>query len=190
MSRLKIHDQGGLYFTTSTIVGWIDIFSRKIYRDIVIDSLRYAIEHKALYLFAYVVMTNHIHLVLQAGNPDKWPLSGILHDFKKYTAHEILKAIQREPESRREWLMHMFRYYAKYDSNRELHFWKEYNHPVTLLSQQFTWQKINYIHKNPVKAGIVKRAEDYIYSSAGNYARDNRDCLLEIELMAPWWVGR
>jgi REP element-mobilizing transposase RayT len=189
MSRYKIHDQGGLYFTTSTVVGWIDIFSRKNYRDIILNSLKYNIENKALHVFAYIIMSNHIHLVLQAGQPDKWPLSDILRDFKKFTANTILDTIRKEPESRREWLMHMFKYYAIYNTNnRDFQFWQQDNHPIELTSMKVLWQKINYIHLNPVRAGIVDKPEEYIYSSARNYARDNKDCLLIIDLMEPWWV--
>ena len=184
MPRLIIHDQGGLYFTTSTVVGWIDIFSRKKYRDIIINSLQYNIENKALLVFAYVIMSNHIHLVIRAGNPEKWPLSHILRDFKKFTARSILETIKTEKESRRDWLMKMFKYYAKYNTNnREFQFWQQDNNPVELLNMDQIWIKINYIHNNPVKAGIVDSPEDYIYSSARNYLRNNTNCLLQIQLM-------
>ena len=184
MPRLFIHDQGGLYFTTSTVVGWIDIFSRKKYRDIILNSLQYNIEHKALLVFAYVIMSNHIHLVLQAGNPEKWPLSDILRDFKKFTARSILETIKTEKESRRDWLMKMFKYYVNYNTNnREFQFWQQNNNPVELLNKEQIWTKINYIHNNPVKAGIVDYPEEYIYSSARNYLRNNKGCLLKINLM-------
>ena len=186
MSRLIIHDQGGLYYTTSTVVGWIDIFSRKKYRDIILNSLQYNIEHKALLVFAYVIMSNHIHLVLRAGNPQKWPLWDILRDFKKFTARTILDTIMKEKESRRDWLMYMFKYYAKQNTNnREFQFWQQDNYPVELLNINQVWTKINYIHNNPVKAGIVDSPEEYIYSSARNYLRNNKGCLLKINLMNP-----
>jgi len=186
MHRLIIHDEGGLYFTTSTVVGWIDIFSRKKYRDIILNSLQYNIEHKALLVFAYIIMSNHIHLVLQAGNPEKWPLSDILRDFKKFTARTILETIKTEKESRRDWLLHMFKYYAKNNTNnREFQFWQQYNNPVELLDKKQIWTKINYIHNNPVKAGIVDFPEEYVYSSARNYLRNNKGCLLQINLMNP-----
>jgi len=186
MHRLIIHDEGGLYFTTSTVVGWIDIFSRKKYRDIILNSLQNNIEHKALLVFAYIIMSNHIHLVLQAGNPEKWPLSDILRDFKKFTGRTILETIKTEKESRRDWLLHMFKYYAKNNTNnREFQFWQQYNNPVELLDKKQIWTKINYIHNNPVKAGIVDFPEEYVYSSARNYLRNNKGCLLQINLMNP-----
>ena len=180
----KLRDQSGLYFITSTIVGWIDLFIRKKYRDIIIDSLRYCQEHKALRIYAFIIMSNHIHLVVQAGRPDKWPLSAILRDFKKFTANTILDNIDLEPELRRSWLTHMFKYYAKYNTNNRVHqVWMQDNHPILLDSQWLIWQKINYIHKNPVVARIVDKPEDYVYSSARNYKWRNRRCILKINLM-------
>ena len=180
----KIKDQSGLYFTTSTIVGWIDLFIRKKYRDILIDSLRYCQEHKALRIYSFVIMSNHIHLVIQAGQPEKWPLSSILRDFKKFTANAILDNIDLEPEARRSWLEHMFKYFAKYNTNNRVHqVWMQNNHPILLNSQWLIWQKINYIHQNPVRARIVDKPEDYVCSSARNYKWRNRKCLLKINLM-------
>jgi putative transposase len=189
MGRYRILDQHGLNFVTCTVVGWIDIFSRKRYRDIVVDSLQFCRSEKGLLVFAYIVMSNHLHLVLQAGPKSTYTLGEIIRDFKKYTAVNILEAIQSEPESRREWLMHMFAYYARYNiNNRNFQFWQQDNHPIALYSERVIWQKINYIHQNPVRAGIVVHPEDYLYSSAKNYKTENRDGLFEIDLLEPWWT--
>jgi REP element-mobilizing transposase RayT len=193
MPRYRIIDQQGLNFITCTVVGWIDIFIRKKYRDILLQSLTYCRMEKGLLVFAYVVMSNHIHLILQTVNSTKFPLSDILRDFKKFTAKKILEEIRNEPETRREWIMHMFKYYAKHNTNnREFQLWEQYNHPQLLTTQEMAWQKINYIHQNPVRAGIVENALDYLYSSARNYERENLNCLMKIDLLEPWWseVGR
>lgn len=177
MSRYKIHDQQGLYFVTCTVVGWIDIFSQKKYRDIILESLSYSRKQKGLLIGAYVIMTNHLHLILQAGPNATFTLSEILRDFKKYTANNILDAIMKEPESRRDWLLHMFRYHAKYNTNNRFYqFWQQDNHPIMLYSQKVIWQKVNYIHDNPLRAGIVDNPIEYLYSSARNYAWENKNC--------------
>jgi hypothetical protein len=76
----------------------------------------------------------------------------------------------------------LFKYYAKYNSNNsEYQFWKQNNQPIELASQQWINQKIDYIHMNPVKAGLVEVPEHYVYSSAGNY--QNRKGLIEVELL-------
>ena len=62
----QISDQEGLYYLTFQVVDWIDIFTRQVYRDIIIESFKYAIENKGLHLFAYVIMSNHVHLIAQS----------------------------------------------------------------------------------------------------------------------------
>jgi putative transposase len=181
MSRYKIYDQNDLNYLTLTTVGWIDIFTRQRYRDIVIQSLQYCQSHKGLIICAYVIMSNHIHIIART---EGYALSDVLRDFKKFTAQSILKAIQTEPESRREWLMYMFQYFARYESpNRAHQIWQQSNHPIALWSQEVIWQKIVYIHQNPIRSGIVDKASDYIYSSARNY--EGKKGILDVVLIEP-----
>ena len=81
-------NQRGLNYLTLTVVGWIDIFSRKKYRDLVIESLQYCMDHKGLHVNGYVIMTNHIHLVVSASG--KQTLSEVIGNFKSYIATSIL----------------------------------------------------------------------------------------------------
>jgi REP element-mobilizing transposase RayT len=83
----KIDEQDGLYFVTFQIVKWIDIFTRKVYRDIVVDSLRYCQANKELEIYAFVLMSNHLHLLLRSGKSD---LSNTIKEFKSFTARKIL----------------------------------------------------------------------------------------------------
>ncbi|PTB96385.1 hypothetical protein C9994_07545 [Marivirga lumbricoides] len=98
--RYKIQDQQGCYFNTMTVVHWIDVFSRREYRDIIVESLNYCIGNKGLKLYAWVIMSNHVHIVGQIEN--ELGMSGFLRDFKKHTSKRILEAIEEIPESRRE----------------------------------------------------------------------------------------
>jgi putative transposase len=164
----KIIDQKGLYYLTITTVGWIDVFTRRRYRDIILDSLDYCQKNKGLILNAYVVMSNHLHLIAQAREEAR--LSDILRDFKKYTSSQIIKSIKQEPESRRDWLLHVLAYYARYNKNNSHYqLWQRDNHPVYLYSPAFIVQKLGYLHLNPCRAGLVKEPEDYLYSNASNY---------------------
>ena len=164
----KIEEQGGLHFVTFQIVKWIDIFTRKIYRDIVIDSLRFCQTNKSLEIYAFVVMSNHLHLLLRS---EKSELSNTIKEFKSFTAKQILKAIDTEPESRREWMLNLFEFSAKqHKRNEKYQIWTHENHAEIVYGNQFMDSKINYIHENPVRAGLVENAEDYLYSSARNYA--------------------
>jgi REP element-mobilizing transposase RayT len=98
----QIYNQSGSYFLTLQVVDWIDIFSRKVYRDIILDSLDYCRKNKGLQIWAYVIMTNHIHCILSAENGN---LSDIIRDFKRHTASKILAEIQESPESRKDWML-------------------------------------------------------------------------------------
>jgi hypothetical protein len=86
-------------------------------------------------------------------------------------------------ESRRELLMWLFEKAGTHNpNNTRYQFWQQNNHPIELNTNEKLDQRLNYIHKNPVKAGIVRHPEDYLYSSAGNYAR-LPDNLLEVMLI-------
>ena len=185
-TKYKIREWEGLYFLTCSVVGWIDVFSRKSYRDIVLQSLAYCQQHKKLHLHAYVIMSNHIHLIAWAEKTPQSTLSTVMRDFKKFTSKAIYSAIQEEAESRRSWLLYMFQYFANlHHPKQQFHFWQNDNHPLQLWSPKVIIQKLNYIHQNPVKAGIVEFPEDYLYSSARNYS--GQSGLLDVELLdAPY----
>jgi REP element-mobilizing transposase RayT len=176
----QIKDQEGLYYLTFQVVDWVDIFSRQVYRDIVIDSFKYSIEHKDLQIFAYVIMSNHIHLIT---NSSIGRLSSTIGDIKKYTSKKIIETIQTINESRNEWLLNRFSFKAKQNSrNKNYQVWTHENHAIYLYSNEFIAEKLEYLHQNPVRAGIVVNPEDYLYSSARNYAE--LDSVLEIELLS------
>ena len=124
-------------------------------------------------------MSNHLHLVASAQNKD---LSDILRDFKKFTSKQIVKAIQdNKQESRREWMLQIFKQAGEANSrNSEFQFWQQDNQPKELYSPAFVFQKLNYIHNNPVEAGIVERPEEYLYSSARDYHRAKKCGLLDV----------
>ena len=169
--RYRFSEEIGLHYLTLTVVGWIDVFTRQRYRDIVLDSLRYCKDHKGLYVHGYVIMSNHVHLI--ASTSDGTSLSEVIGSFKSFTAKAIIKAIEQEPESRRDWMLRLFKYYAGKDSkkgNTQNHkFWQGDSHPIVLYSKKVIVQKLDYIHFNPVRAGLVEKAQDYRYSSASNY---------------------
>ncbi len=180
MSSYHIKDESALYFLTFTVVGWIDIFSRRIYRDVLIDSLDYARKKKGLLLHAYVIMTNHIHLLARA--KEDYKLSAIVRDFKKFTSKRIYELLDNPEESRREWMKTIFLKAGYLNKDNEtFQLWKQDNHPVAVYSDYVINQKMNYIHNNPVKAGFVANPEDWIYSSARNYS--SMDYVLEIDFV-------
>jgi putative transposase len=158
----KIHDQQGVYFITCTVVQWVDIFTRKRYADIVVGSLNYCCEHTGLEVLGWVIMSNHIHLIVSC--KEGYRLSDILRDFKKYTSSQIVAAIESDTqESRKSWLLWLL----KKDGNIQL--WQPDNHAIEIDKSEIFLQRLNYIHQNPVRAGITDREETYMYSSSSDF---------------------
>nr|WP_317127253.1 hypothetical protein [Botryobacter ruber] len=118
-------------------------------------------------------MPSHLHLICGAGEGS---LSNILRDFKSYTSKLLLKRIEENPqESRKEWLLHLFRYFSKGNShNSTYQFWQQHNHPIDLTNAALLHQKQDYIHQNPVLAGLVTEPQYYTFSSA------NRECGVQL----------
>jgi REP element-mobilizing transposase RayT len=173
----KLRDQKLPHFITSTVVDWVDVFTRKNYRDIIVECFDFCIKNKSMVLYGYVIMSNHIHMIVQS---DDGNLSDLLRDFKKFTATKIIQKIKSEPESRREWMLERFQLATETHSrNKNYQFWQYGNHPEEIYSNKFMWSKLDYIHLNPVRAGFVEKASHYIYSSASNYVSDTG--LLKIE---------
>ncbi|GAA4776636.1 MULTISPECIES: REP-associated tyrosine transposase [Flavobacterium] len=168
------------YFITITTVGWIDVFTRLNQKQNIINALHYCQLHKGLEIYAYCIMSSHLHLLCKA--TDGFILSDVIRDFKKFTSKKIIQTIIDEPESRREWLLEYFKKTCEH-LKREQHYkvWQDGYHAEQIYSNSFIKQKINYIHNNPVKDKIVSLPEDYYFSSARNYAGLEND--LELILL-------
>lgn len=175
----KIRNQSAVHFITFAVVEWVDVFTRKQYRDIVLESIRFCQKERDLWIHGWCIMSNHVHLIISAKTGN---LSDILRDFKKFTSKQLIKAIkENKEESRREWMLDIFsREGQKNSRNSEYQFWRQDNQPMELYSGAFTFQKLNYIHQNPVEAGLVEKAEAYLYSSARDYHSYTKCGMLEI----------
>ena len=162
-TQYRYENPKGLYFVTQTVQHWIDIFTRREYKDIIVESLDFCQKEKGLEIFAWVIMTNHLHLIIKA--KEGFLLENIIRDFKKFTSKAIIKLILENPqESRKEWLLRGLKTEKGYS------FWQTGNHQIELWTNAVIDEKLKYIHDNPVKSGIVFHAEDYLYSSAVDYA--------------------
>lgn len=163
----RIKDESTVYFLTFSTVEWIDIFTRQRYKDIVVDSLKYCQQEIGLLLYSWIIMSNHLHMIVQA--KEGFRLSGIVRDFKKYTSKQIIKSIQEASESRRDWMLNIMKKSGCQNSKKQNYqLWRNDNHPVEVYSNHVIDQKVDYIHQNLVVAGIVINAEDYLYSSASS----------------------
>ena len=166
----KIRDKNAVHYLTFAVVEWIDVFTRKDYCDIVVDSLNYCVKNKGMQIQSWIIMSNHMHLITSAS--EGFTLSGIIRDFKKHTSTTIVDTITKNTrESRRNWMLWIFKRAGEKNSrNKGYQFWQQDNHPVELSDIEMLKQKMDYIHQNPVRAGIVLEPEDYVYSSAIDYA--------------------
>jgi len=164
----KIRDQYAVHYITFATVQWVDVFTRQCYVETVLESLTFCITQKGLVLHAWCIMSNHLHLIVSAKNGN---LSDILRDFKKFTSQTIIKQIEKNAEeSRKAWMLWIFKQAGDNNNrNDSYQFWQQDNHPIQLDTPAFTLSKLSYIHNNPVKAGIVNNAEDYLLSSARDY---------------------
>ena len=141
------------------VVEWIDVFSRDEYKDILLDSLRYCQLEKGMEIYAWCIMTNHVHLIYRSIKDEKTEL--LLGDFKRFTSKAIVKAIKENPlEDIKAWLLKQFEDAAKNSSNvHQYQVSQQDNKPIELWSNKVLDEKMYYIHNNPVEAGLVFRPE-------------------------------
>jgi REP element-mobilizing transposase RayT len=155
------------YFVTWTVVGWLPLFTEPTYRQIVLDALHYLRTNKHTQLNAFVVMSSHVHTIL-------WPddginLSDVTRDFKRFTSRKISREAERQ--GAKEFIL-AFKNARKENRAQDIstyQVWQEGSHPEAIFTEKFATQKMDYIYLNPVKAGLVKTADEWLYSSARAY---------------------
>ncbi|MEP7319280.1 MAG: transposase [Panacibacter sp.] len=139
-SKYTFSENDHLYFVSFAVVDWIDVFTRKEYKDIIVASLGFCQQNKGMELYAWVIISNHVHLIVGSATN---ALSAIMRDMKKHTSSKLKEAIESNAkESRKEWMMDLFHKAGKANSNNEnFQFWQQDNHPIELITPKFT-------HKN------------------------------------------
>ena len=148
------------HFFTVTNHGWKKLLQPDKYKEIIISSFRFLVNDNRIKLYAFVIMHNHIHLIWQTQ-------AGINHvavqrDFLKFTAQKIKADLRQfHPDTLR-----LFKVEAK---DRHYQFWKRNPLSIELRSNRVFQQKLEYIHWNPVRAGLCVLPELYPYSSAEYY---------------------
>lgn len=151
------------------MVYWLAIFIKEAYNNIWVDSTRYCQDTKGLEVYAWCLMTSHLHMSIGS---ESTKLSDIVRDTKTYTSGKIREAIyDYSTESRKEWLIWMMERAGKRNGNNGNHqLWQQHNQPIEIKTHEILEQKMNYIHMNPVKAGFVSEPEHWKYSSAIDYS--------------------
>ncbi|WP_158992271.1 transposase [Mucilaginibacter sp. L196] len=180
--KYKFRNQEQLYFVTFAVVYWVDLFVRNEYKDILLDSWKYCCKNKGLEIYGWCIMTSHVHMIIGTHGEK---MENIMRDMKKHTSAALKEAIKQHPqESRREWMLWLTeRAGQKNSQNINFQLWQQDNHPIELSDIKILHQKLDYIHNNPVTAGILEKPKDYLYSSARNYY--SLPSLIDITLVDP-----
>ncbi|MEO7310556.1 MAG: transposase [Chitinophagaceae bacterium] len=182
-SKYKYYDNEAIYFVTSTVVGWADVFTRDIYRNILLDSFRFCQQKQGLNIHAWVLMPNHFHMICSFRDGHQPGM--VLKNIKSFTAIKIIDAvIKNHQESRKDWLLPLFEQHGKQQkSNFRYQFWQHENHPILLDNKVMYLQRMHYLHENPVRAGFVIHGYDWLYSSAIDYYLEPQKGLLELLIL-------
>jgi REP element-mobilizing transposase RayT len=165
--KYPIAEPRGYYSLTLNTIDRVDIFIRPFFKQIIVESLNYFIEKKGLIVYGWCLMTNHLHLIVEA--KDGWDLQSLLRDFKTFTAKIILEDLNAESDLQRAWIMKKIREAALFD---KLDVWENADHPVQISAGENgdIHEYLKQIHNNPVRNKIVELPQDYLHSSARNYA--------------------
>jgi len=162
-TRYRIWEKDQPHFLTSTIVGWLPIFTRQETFDIILSSWRFLQSTQRMTLYGYVIMENHVHWIASSPNLPKE-----VGDFKSYTARQIIDLLEMQRVT--VFLDHLRRLKLKHKTDREFQLWQEGSKPKQITSREMMLQKLEYTHNNPVERGYVDEAIHWRHSSARNYA--------------------
>lgn len=170
-SNKPIPPQDYCYFLTFNVVDRIDVFVRSSYKQIVVNALNHFVDTQGLIIYSWCLMNSHIHLMVKTreGNGPAY----FERDFKKFTTPLLLKAIEVEMDPRRHWMMRHFEDFSiSLKKIEKFNLWQNCSSPLHIDCQQprLLADHIGHIHENPVREQIVERPEDYLFSSARDYA--------------------
>jgi|SRR6478609_7041073 len=150
----------GIEFFTATCLNWQPLLHHDDRKQILMESLRFMVNDKRIWLYGFVIMPNHIHLMWM--RQDAWLEKSTEQIFLKYTAQQIkFKIIDSDASE--------LKNYRSTQSDRKYHFWERRSYKATMYNREVASQKLDYMHYNPVKAGLCEKPGGYKYSSARFY---------------------
>lgn len=153
-------------FLTVTSLDWKPILQASAHKEIITNSLNFLVQHKRVYVYAFVIMDNHFHLIWQMRSGHH--LKHVQRDFLKYTAQQIKFSLAiHEPNLLAEM--------ETKAADRKYQLWQRNSLNVPLYTTKVFEQKLAYIHQNPVKAGLANTPWTYYYSSASFYHLNSSD---------------
>jgi REP element-mobilizing transposase RayT len=130
-----------MIFFTSTILYWQNLLTYSEIKQIIIDSLKYLVTQNKIKLYGYVIMPNHIHLLIEVMN-HQTKNENFQHSFLSYTAHQFKKFLKENN-------LKELQKFEVNDSDRTYQFWERNPLSVEIYSREVAEQKLRYIHNNP-----------------------------------------
>ena len=174
MLRNRKYFQGNAYYITTTVNRFVKIFKEKKYIEIILENICFYRSKRDFKLIAYVVMPDHVHLLIYPNQDRVQEVSNIMEDFKKFTSRQLREAMEKHGRTR--WL-ESFKLEKPKKKNWQYQIWQERFDDLAIYSLKMAKVKIKCIHNNPVKKGLVEEAEDYLYSSARNYVLEDHSII-------------
>ena len=172
----RIRVEGSAYYITTNIHSRLRIFTKPSFIILIIDSLNfYRFQHNCK-IFGYVIMPDHLHLLIYPIGESS-VVSDFMRDFKRFTSGRISR--QAELEGKKDWVT-AFQESGEQTQLAEKKVWQDSFWDQVIISDKFMREKLNYIHMNPVRAGLVDEPGKYPYSSYRNYEFDD-NTLIEID---------
>jgi putative transposase len=175
--RKRKYYQGNAYYITTSVNKFVKIFKEKRYIDIILKNIKFYKRKYNFKLLAYVIMPDHLHLLIFPKQDSVEEVSNLMGDFKRFTSRSLRK--QMEEDEKTTWLK-LFKLDVPKKKNWEYQIWQERFDDLAIYTPTIAKVKINYIHNNPVRKGLVERPEDYLYSSARNYVLDDHS-IIEVD---------
>ncbi|MET0394545.1 MAG: hypothetical protein ABW019_15475 [Chitinophagaceae bacterium] len=169
MGRADDHTARETRFITLQTVDWVDLFIRPVYKQMIVHSLNHFIESKGLVVYAWCLMTHHLHLLAKSDNNNC--IADLENEYRAFTTTKLLEAIDTEPAVRKEWMLSRFKNYSLFGFGKKLQVWEGSNSSAFVsMKQPELIGHIGYIHQNPLRDKIVDAPAEYLYSSARDYS--------------------
>lgn len=167
MERYRFSDDGSVYYVAFSVVEWLPVFVTEETCRIVTESWNYCHRKRGLRVNAYVIMPTHLHAILFHESLNAGELEKVVTDFRKFTGRRLADTCCRVfPGCFGDVLR------EEAGADRERRFWQPSRHPVQILSESFWKTKIDYLHANPCRKGLVRRPGDWRFSSASYWMTD------------------
>jgi len=167
-----------VFFITTTVINYTKVFECDKYCLILLNNIEFYQRKYRFLIYGYVIMPSHLHWIIKVDSANG-SVSDIMRDIKKYSAWDLMETIEKDKKER---FIQIFKNEAKNISLQKRKFWMSRFYNEEIINSEMFKTKLEYIHNNPVKAGLVEDPVDYKYSSARNYLLEDHS-IMKIELV-------